>query len=99
MARITIRIDDALYDQLKRRAHYAGVSIADLARDGIVHVADPKSGYIYTAQDEILSTVIQALGILAVMARRDSPGTLEEGMNEARQMLAQRGLLAEEQQR
>ncbi len=97
MARVTIRIDDALHDRLRRRARRVGVTVAELLRPAIDQAADPRSGYVYTTQDEILSGVIQTLAIVAASVRRRSPELLEEGMSDAKQMLADRGLLAPEE--
>lgn len=97
MARVTIRIDDALYERLQRRARKVGVSVAELLRPAIDQAADPRSGYVYTTQDEILSGVIQTLAIVAASIRRRSPETLEEGMADAKQMLNDRGLLPPEE--
>lgn len=97
MARVTIRIDDALYLRLQRRARSVGVSVAELLRPAIDQAADPRSGYVYTTQDEILSGVIQTLAIVAASIRRRSPETLEEGMADAKQMLSDRGLLPSEE--
>ncbi|WP_298673181.1 ribbon-helix-helix protein, CopG family [uncultured Sphingomonas sp.] len=97
MARVTIRIDDALHDRLQRRARSLHLTVAELLRPAIDQAADPRSGYVYTTQDEILSGVLQTLAIVAASIRRRSPEALEEGMADARQMLLDRGLLPPEQ--
>lgn len=97
MARVTIRLDDALYERLQCRARKVGVSVAELLRPAIDQAADPRGGYVYTTQDEILSCVLQTLSIVAASVRRNSPETLEQGMADARAMLAEKGLLAPEQ--
>ena len=91
MARVTIRIDDALYERLQRRARKVGVSVAELLRPAIDQAADPRGGYVYTTQDEILSCVLQTLSILAASVRRRSPETLEQGMADARALLEAKG--------
>ena len=98
MARVTIRIDDALYERLQRRARKAGLSVAELLRPAIGQAADPRSGYVYTTQDEILSCVLQTLSIVAALARRQSPETLEQGMADAKALLEAKGLLGPEEQ-
>ena len=98
MARVTIRIDDALYERLQRRARKVGVSVAELLRPAIDQAADPRSGYVYTTQDEILSCVLQTLSIVAASVRRRSPETLEQGMADARALLEAKGLLGPEDQ-
>jgi predicted transcriptional regulator len=96
VARVTIRIDDALFARLQRRAQSLGLSVAELLRPAIDQAADPRSGYVYTTQDEILSGVLQTLAILAASVRRRSPELLDEGMADAHKMLLERGLLAPE---
>ena len=98
MARVTIRIDDALYLRLQRRARSVGVSVAELLRPAIDQTADPRGGYVYTTQDEILSCVLQTLSILAASVRRRSPETLEQGMADARALLLEKGLLSPDEQ-
>ncbi|MCG2841284.1 CopG family transcriptional regulator [Sandaracinobacter sp. RS1-74] len=97
MARVTVRIDDARHELLKRRARSVGITVAELLRPAIEQAADPRSGYVFTTQDEILSGVLQTLAIVAASIRRRSPDALEEGMADARQMLLDRGLLPPEQ--
>ena len=98
MARVTIRIDDALYERLQRRARKAGISVAELLRPAINQAADSRGGYVYTTQDEILSCVIQTLSIIAASVRRRSPETLEQGMADARALLLEKGLLSQDEQ-
>ena len=98
MARITIRIDDALCERLQRRARKVGISVAELLRPAIDQAADPRGGYVYTTQDEILSCVLQTLSILAASVRRRSPETLEQGMADARALLLEKGLLSPDEQ-
>jgi len=93
LARVTIRIDDVLYDRLRRRARSVGVSVAELLRPAIDQAADPRSGYVYTTQDEILSCVLQTLSIVAASVRSRSPQTLEQGMADAKALLIEKGLL------
>lgn len=97
MAHLSIRIDDELHGRLARRARIVGVTITELIRPLLEQAADPRSGYVYTTQDEILSGVVQTLAIVAASVREHSPELLEKGMAEARQMLLDRGLLDPEQ--
>lgn len=97
MAHLSIRIDDELHGRLARRARVVGVTITELIRPLLEQAADPRSGYVYTTQDEILSGVIQTLSIVAASIRKRSPELLEQGMADARQMLLDRGLLDPEQ--
>ena len=96
LAKLNIRIDDALHERLSRRAHGAGISISELVRPALEQAADPERGYIYTSQDEILATTLQILAILAAGVRRRSPEALAEGMADARTILERKGLLAPE---
>lgn len=95
MPRITIRVDDALFRQLDKRAHGAGLQLSVFCRQVLAQASDPRGRYIYTAQDEILATSIQTLSILATYVGRQSTVALEKGLDEARAILAERGLLAE----
>lgn len=97
MAHLSIRIDDELHGRLARRARVVGVTITELIRPLLEQAADPRSGYVYTTQDEILSGVLQTLAIVSTSIRKRSPGLLEEGLADARQMLLDRGLLDPEQ--
>lgn len=97
MAHLSIRIDDELHGRLSRRARVVGVTITELIRPLLEQAADPRSGYVYTTQDEILSGVLQTLAIVSTSIRKRSPGLLEEGLADARQMLLDRGLLDPEQ--
>ena len=96
LAKLNIRIDDALHERLSRRAHGAGISISELVRPALEQAVDPERGYIYTSQDEILATTLQILAILAAGVRRRSPEALAEGMVDARAILERKGLLAPE---
>ncbi|WP_336963736.1 CopG family transcriptional regulator [Sphingobium aquiterrae] len=98
MARITIRIDDHLAERLILRARRVGVTVSELARPALEHAADSRAGYVFTSQDEILSCVLQTLSIVAALARRASPETLEQGMADAKALLEAKGLLGPEQQ-
>lgn len=96
MASLSLRIDDDLHARLSKRARSVGITVTELVRPLLEQAADPRRGYVYTTQDEILSGVIQTLAIVAASVRKRSPELLEQGMTDARQMLADRGLLASE---
>jgi predicted transcriptional regulator len=97
MASLSLRIDDDLHARLSRRARNAGITVTELLLPALEQAADPRRGYVYTTQDEILSGVIQTMAIVAASVRKRSPELLEQGMADARQMLAERGLLAPEE--
>jgi RHH-type transcriptional regulator, rel operon repressor / antitoxin RelB len=93
VVRISVRIDDALFERLNRRATGADLSFSTFVRSVLQQAADPGGRYIYSSQDEILATCIQILSILATATGQQSPKALEKGMEDARKMLLERGLL------
>ncbi|MBB3957717.1 CopG family transcriptional regulator [Novosphingobium sediminicola] len=95
MTKLTIRLDEDLYARLGRRAHGAGLPLATFCRNILAQAADPQNRYIYSSNDEILSASIQTLTILATFVGQQSPKALEAGTAEARELLAERGLLPE----
>jgi len=99
MARITVRIDDDLYDRLIDQARTGNVSPSAYIRDilGRFQGADP-GGY-HDRLDEIHATGIQTLAILAKSISKRTPEVLEEGLSDARRLLRERGLLDPEQDR
>lgn len=96
MPKLNIRLDDALYERLNRRANGAQLPFSVFCRNVLAQAADPQGRYIYSSQDEILATSIQILSILATSVGRQSPVALEKGLDEAKVILAERGLLAGE---
>jgi hypothetical protein len=99
LARITIRIDDALHDRLVDQARRAGMASAAYCRDILERFegGDP-AGY-HSRFDELHATAIQILAILATSVGERAPATLEKGLAEARRLLRDRGLLDPEQDR
>jgi len=99
LARITIRVDDALFRRLDGRARDAGTPTATYCRDILERFegTDP-SGY-HARFDELHATGIQALAILAASVGKRSPEILEQGLADARRLLRERGLLDPEQDR
>ncbi|WIW89634.1 CopG family transcriptional regulator [Sphingobium sp. V4] len=93
MVRISVRIDDALYERLNRRATGADLSFSTFVRSVLEQAADPGGRYIYSSQDEILATCIQILSIVATATGQQSPKALEQAKADAREMLLKRGLL------
>jgi hypothetical protein len=94
MSKISFRLDEELYQRLCRRAQGAGIPLSTFLRGVLTQAADPRGRYIYSSQDEILATSIQVLSILATFVGRQSPVSLEKGLEEARSILEERGLLA-----
>ena len=99
MPKFHIRTDDVLYERLQRRARGAGLPLATFCRSVLTEAADPQGRYVYSSQDEILGTTLQILAILATSVGTEAPAVLEAGLKEAREMLAERRLLAENVQR
>jgi hypothetical protein len=99
MARITLRLDDALHDRLLDRARTGGTTPSAYVRDLLERDrgADP-SGY-HARFDELHATVIQTLAILATSISQRAPDILEDGLAEARRLLRERGLLDPAQDR
>ncbi|WP_443971454.1 hypothetical protein [Sphingobium sp. CR28] len=97
MARITIRIDDEFYARLSVQARNAGLGTATFCRDILERFeGDDPSGY-HARFDEVHATLIQALAILATSVGERSPEILQKGLDEARRLLRERGLLDPEQ--
>jgi hypothetical protein len=97
MVRISVRVEAALYERLQKRASGAELSFSTFIRSVLDQAADPGGRYIYSSQDEILATCIQILSILATSVGNRAPDTLARGMDEAKALLRQRGLLDPEQ--
>jgi hypothetical protein len=97
LARITIRVDDALFRRLDVRARDAGTPTAAYCRDILERFegTDP-SGY-HARFDELHATGIQTLAILAASVGKRAPEILEQGLADARRLLRERGLLDPEQ--
>lgn len=96
MQKINFRIDDRLDRELRRRAFGAGLSVSDFARRALEQAVDERKRYVFSSQDEILATAIQILSIVATSVGERSPKALEQGMAQARAILAERWLLGDE---
>jgi RHH-type rel operon transcriptional repressor/antitoxin RelB len=93
LARLTIRLDDALHRRLIDQAGRSGITPSAYLRDVLDRFegSDP-SGY-HARFDELHATLIQVFAILAASVGRRSPDALAQGMEDARALLRQRGLL------
>lgn len=99
MARINVRLDGDLHEQLQLRAAGAGMPFSDFIRSVLKQAADPAGRYIYSSQDEILATSIQIVSILATFVGDRAPDTLARGMAQAKEHLKERRLLDPERYR
>lgn len=99
MARITIRLGDALHDHLVDQARSNGTTPSAYIREVLERFEghDP-SGY-HARFDELHATAIQILAILASFVGKGHPEILEAGLADARRLLRERGLLDPEQDR
>ena len=99
MARITVRVDDDLYDLFVAQARAADISLSEFTRDILRRFQGADPGGYHDRLDEIHATGIQTLAILAKSIGKRSPDILEEGLADARRLLRERGLLDPEQDR
>jgi hypothetical protein len=99
MARITLRLDDALYDRLLDQARAGGTTPSGYIRDVLARFEGTDPAGYHARFDELHATAIQTLAILAKSIGRRAPEVLEEGLAEARRLLRERGLLDLDQDR
>jgi hypothetical protein len=101
MARITIRLDDDLYDQLLHRATHAGIPCATMIRALLMTLAYPSrgAGLMRTPREEGLAATLQILELLYVDLERRAPDVLKEGLARSRSVLRDRNLLQEGERR
>jgi RHH-type rel operon transcriptional repressor/antitoxin RelB len=93
VARITIRLDDALHERLLDQSRRSDLSLSSYIRDVLDRYEglDP-AGY-HARFDELQATSIQILAILSSSVSRRSPEIYQQGMTDARRLLRERGLL------
>lgn len=96
MVKINFRLDERLHERLQRRALGANLSVSAYVRRILEQALDERGRYVFSSQDEILATAIQILSIVATSVGQQSPKALEEGMAQARTILAERGLLGQD---
>lgn len=99
MARITIRLDDTLYDRLLDQARRTGTTPSAYFRDVLERYEGQDPAGYHARFDELHATAIQTLAILAASVGRRAPDLLEQGMADARRLIAERGLLDPAQDR
>jgi predicted transcriptional regulator len=93
MARLTIRLDDELHNRLVADAEAAGMPTATYVRDALVHLGGLDPFHFHARFDELHSTVIQMLAIVAGDVGQRAPANLAKGMEDARRLLLERGLV------
>ena len=99
MARITFRLDDALYDRLVDQAHSLGTTPSGHIRDILLRFEGADPGGYHDRLDEIHATGIQTLAVLAASVGKRTPDVLAQGLSDAKRLLRERGLLDPEQDR
>tara|TARA_R110000868_G_scaffold89729_3_gene249625 strand:+ start:7529 stop:7882 length:354 start_codon:yes stop_codon:yes gene_type:complete len=97
MARITIRIDDDLYDALLRRAAIAGVPCATMVRPLLTQLAYPgqASDRLRTPGEEGLAISLRILELLHADMEVRAPDVLRDGIARSKAILRDRQLLDE----
>ncbi len=95
MPRLTIRLDDVLFDRLLDRSRATGTTPSAYMRDvlGRFEGTDPLGHH--ARFDELQGTALQTLALLATWMAVSAPKALEQGMADARTMLLERGLIDE----
>jgi len=92
MARLTIRLADDLYDRLAAEADAADMPTARYVREALESLIGTDPFGFHSRFDELHSTVIQALAILAADVGTREPRALAKGMEDTRRLLRERGL-------
>ena len=97
MPRITIRFKDALFGRLVVGAQAAGSTIPDYVRDILNRYEGMDAAGYHDRFDEVQAVLIQVFAILAASVSERRPDILEKGMDDARALLLERGLLDSEE--
>ncbi|MCP3732141.1 CopG family transcriptional regulator [Sphingomonas sp. MG17] len=95
MPTVSVRMDEALYRQLKLCAYSADLSFSKFLRPAIERAVSPDGKATITVMDELLGIQIHTFALLSTLAREQSPDICGKGLEEARKLLAERGLLEE----
>jgi RHH-type transcriptional regulator, rel operon repressor / antitoxin RelB len=93
MARLSFRLDDDLFDRILEQSRSTNSTPSAYLRAIVQRFEgnDP-TGY-HDRFDELHATTIQALAIIAAYIASVSPAALTQGMEDARALLIDRGLL------
>ena len=97
MPRITIRFKDALYERLVGGARASDTTVPDYVRDILNRYEGMDAAGYHGRFDEVQAVLIQVFAILAASVSERRPDILEKGMDEARALLLERGLLDSEE--
>lgn len=93
MAKLSFRLDDSVYDNLVVAADAAGLTLSAFIRDALEHGYGTDPFGFHARFDELHSTVIQMLAIVAADVGQRAPANLAKGMEDAGRLLLERGLI------
>jgi hypothetical protein len=97
--RLTIRLDQALFERLIERAASHQLTPSRYVRELLSREPGVDLGGHHARFDELHATSIQTLAIVAASVGKTAPDVLEQGMADARDLLRDRGLLDPEADR
>jgi hypothetical protein len=97
LPRVTIRFKDALFGRLVVGAQVTGTTIPDYVRDILNRYEGMDAAGYHGRFDEVQATLIQVFAILAASVGTRRPDILQKGMEDARALLLERGLLDPEE--
>ncbi|MCP3731285.1 CopG family transcriptional regulator [Sphingomonas sp. MG17] len=92
---VSIRMDEELHRKLRLRAYGANLSLSKFLQPVLDEAATPGSKYPFSSNDEILAIAIQIFALLSEAALHLSPDLPHKAIGRARVLLAERGLLGE----
>ena len=92
MARLTIRLSDDFHDRLLASADAVGMTAAAYAREALERTEGSDPFGFHARFDELQSTAIQIVAILATDVGKRAPDSLERAMVDTKRLLGERGL-------
>lgn len=95
MARITIRVEDEIYDRLIVRAMRTGRSLTALVRPAVTRAADPLGDRGPDPDDTRVALLACLVSLLLLDIENRSPDILEKGVFKARALLRRWGMSEE----
>jgi hypothetical protein len=90
---VSIRLDEDLYRLLRDRAYRSDLTFSQFLRPAIEQAVMPGTSRAVSGLDEVLGILIQTFALVSIMAADQSPETCRKGLEEARKLLAERGLI------